>query len=147
MGIRLLYVLWMLLKWLRSDWKKLVCYGTIGLFCAGVHFGLLRYIHEVLGAHYQVANFFGFAVAFVFNFWLNMRFTFGIVGKPTARESWRFTAKKGMFYVANAALLHVLVEEVGLLPWHAQAILIPSLGTLGFLFLKLLVFVRQPPAG
>lgn len=122
-------------------WRaKLIRFAAVGVFCAIVHYGLFLLLYTVLAVHYQVANGAGFLVSLGFNFFFNRQFTFGLSGFPSARELVRFTAKKGSFYLLGAASLHVLVEYAGLEPWIAQALLIPVLGVLGFLFLRKFVF-------
>ncbi|MHB1086669.1 MAG: GtrA family protein [Minisyncoccota bacterium] len=133
-------------EWLMSAflylWRaKFIRFAAVGVFCAIVHYGLFVLLYTELAVHYQVANGAGFIVSLGFNFFLNRHFTFGLGGFPSLRESVRFAGKKGSFYLLGAASLHVLVEYAGLEPWIAQALLIPVLGVLGFLFLRRFVFI------
>lgn len=123
-------------------WRaKLIRFAAVGVFCAFVHYSLFVLLYTVFALHYQVANGAGFVVSLGFNFFFNKHFTFGLGGFPSMRESVRFAGKKGSFYLLNATSLHVLVEYMGLEPWIAQALLIPVLGVLGFLFLRRFVFI------
>ncbi len=88
-------------RWLR--------FGVVGATAAGVHLGVAVLAVEAGGAHPQLANVLGFAVAFVVSY-LGQRFlTFG--GGPSHRVAvLRFAAVAGL-----GALVNVIVA--GALLW------------------------------
>ena len=101
---------------------KFLTYAIVGGTCTVLNLAVLWLLTSVLGLHYLVSTMISFFTLTPVGFWLQKLVTFRTPRAAASVEWPRYFATMGSSFVANLALMYVLVSLLGL--WYLAASLI-----------------------
>jgi putative flippase GtrA len=101
---------------------KFLTYAIVGGTCTMLNLAVLWLLTSVLGLHYLVSTMISFFTLTPVGFWLQKLVTFRTPRAAASVEWPRYFATMGSSFVANLALMYVLVSLLGL--WYLAASLI-----------------------
>jgi len=112
--------LWDLIHENFRELERFVKFAIVGTIGAGVDFGTLSALVELLHVNVYAANTVSFTAAVINNFVLNSTWTFGDQpNKQPARQLVQFFIVSIIGYLINQALLYAFIEFAGL--WYLLA--------------------------
>ena len=124
----------------RHNWLQLVKFCAVGGSGYVVNLVVFTLALSALGLHHLLAATVAFAVAVVNNFWWNRHWTFGARGERARFQAPRFFAVSTAAFVAQAAMLQVLVVGVLTPEVVAQAVSVAAATPLNFVGNKMWSF-------
>jgi putative flippase GtrA len=119
---------------------QLVRYALVGVLNTGVGYAVIFLCMGVFGWNHVVSNVAGYAVGLATSFLLNRNFTFRSTGAARA-ELKRFLLIFAVSYLANLAVLVLLVDVMGISSGWTQLIAGIVYSVLFFLLSKYYVFI------
>jgi len=108
---------------------KLIKFGVIGLIGLLIDFGITWLVKEKINLHYLIANFTGFSIAAISNFFLNSLWTFGNKQAIASKKLILFVAISLIGLLINTIVLNLFVCDFSINFYFAKFI------TVGFVFL------------
>jgi putative flippase GtrA len=126
-----------------ANWIQLAKFCTVGAIGYAINLAVYKLLLDGAGLYYVVAATGSFLVAATNNYLLNRVWTFREERGHVAYQGLRFLVVSGLAYLANLALLALLVEVAGLGKFVAQAIAIVLVVPVNFVGNKLWSFRRR----
>ena len=108
----------------RKKVLQLVRFGIVGVIATAIHYGVYRVFLKWLNP--TLAYSIGYAVSFIFNFFLSSYFTFKI--RPDINKGIGFAFSHGINYILHICLLNVFLYlglPKSLAPFPVFAIVVP----------------------
>jgi putative flippase GtrA len=124
------------------NWVQLMKFTAVGGSGYVVNIAIFALSVKVLHVHHLVAASLAFLVAVMNNFWWNRHWTFGAGDGHAGFQAARFFAVSGVAFVFAAALLELLVNQVGTPAIAAQAISLVAATPLNFIGNKMWSFAQ-----
>ncbi len=118
---------------------QLARYGAVGLVNTGVGVTCIFAAKALFGAQDLLANAIGFSVGFVISFLLNKNWTFSYAGRSAGALP-RYASVVAAAYLANVAVLELLVRTLGIDGYLAQVIAVAVYSIIVFVSSRLYVF-------
>ncbi|CAA9509579.1 MAG: GtrA-like protein [uncultured Solirubrobacterales bacterium] len=122
------------------NWLQLVKFCAVGGSGYVVNLVVFTLALSVLGLHHLLAATVAFAIAVVNNFWWNRHWTFAARGERARFQAPRFFAVSTAAFVAQAAMLQLLVVGVLTPEVVAQAVSVAAATPLNFVGNKMWSF-------
>ncbi len=127
----------------RHNWLQLVKFCLVGSSGYVVNLVVFTAALSALGVHHLVAATIAFAVAVANNFWWNRHWTFAAGSESARFQAPRFFAVSTAAFVAQAAMLELLVVGAGSPEVIAQAISVVAATPLNFVGNKMWSFASE----
>ena len=108
----------------RKKILQLIRFGIVGVIATGIHYGIYRIFLKWLNP--TLAYSIGYAVSFIFNFFLSSYFTFKI--RPDIKKGIGFAFSHGINFILHICLLNVFLYlglPKSLAPFPVFAIVVP----------------------
>jgi len=108
----------------RKRIYQLLRFGIVGVLATGIHYGIYRVFLNWLNP--TLAYSIGYAVSFIFNFFLSSYFTFKV--RPDVKKGIGFAFSHGINYLLHICLLNVFLYlglSKALAPFPVFAIVVP----------------------
>ncbi len=127
----------------RRNWRQLVKFVIVGGSGYAANLLVFTLGVNVLELHHLIAASLAFVVAVSNNFWWNRHWTFGAGGESARFQAPRFFAVSTAAFVAQAAMLELLVVGAGSPEVIAQAISVVAATPLNFVGNKMWSFASE----
>lgn len=124
----------------RDNWRQLVRFCLVGGSGYVVNLAVFTAAVSVLGLHHLIGATLAFAVAVANNFWWNRHWTFDARGERARFQAPRFFAVSTAAFLAQAAMLELLVVGAATPEVVAQAVSVVAATPLNFLGNKMWSF-------
>lgn len=112
-------------------------FGVVGLTTVGLYFVVLALARPLI-ANVVALSLFAYVVSAVFNFVAQARFTFG--STPTGARLLRYILMHLLCMGLNAALIHTLIERMGVAFYPAQILVTFVIAGTSFILSRLWVY-------
>lgn len=123
-------------KGIKALIVQFIKFGIIGGINAVVNLAVY-YLLISIGAHYLIANFFGFAVSVLNAYILNNKFVFNKTQEGHVVPLMKVYTTYGTTFLLGSGLMYLMVEVIGITEWIAPIINIALMTPLNFIINKL----------
>lgn len=125
--------------------RQLLRFAAVGVVNTGLGYAVIFACMYVAGLSAVISNVIGYAIGLTVSYSLNRSFTFRSAA-PAQREMVRFVAIFLLAYLANLAVLVILIRHLGMHEGVAQVIAGGVYFGLSFVLNKYYVFAARPKA-
>ena len=126
----------------RSNWLQLVKFCLVGGSGYVVNLAVFTVAVSAFGLHHLLGATFAFCIAVANNFWWNRHWTFGARGERARFQAPRFFAVSTVAFLAQAAMLQLLVTTTATPEVVAQAVSVVAATPLNFVGNKMWSFAQ-----